>query len=431
MVVAVILQGAFNIYRASDAIESVVTFELDDQIGNIEREILSAKETIQITKDAINEKNIALTRSVAQVIAIDPTWLETSKMEELAALLGVPELHVTDGEGVLLYGNVPGFYGFDFKTTDQTKPFVDLIGNKNASLAQEPSLRGTDATLFQYIGVPRLDQPGIVQIGLEPKAIQDLLEKLDIQKTLEKLVIGDGGYGLIVDASGVIVKHADAALVGKATTEVPWIAEVIKNPGNLMTITDNGNSMYAIAKQDAERTIIVTYPRTNITSIIRSIMISNIAIIIVTIVLLILIIQQIIGKWVSKPLKLIQQGMDEVGNGNFTTHVTYKSKDEIGVLANDFEKMTANIQHLIHETANRIHSVASSSELIHHNVEGLSSTTHEVTLAVEEIAHGSTEMASNVNERLVTGHALGTSISEIFVKLGEAKTVSDQMVTAN
>ena len=96
------------------------------------------------------------------MISIDPTLLETAKMVSLAKELGVTEIHVTDGKGVLLYGNITGFYGFDFNTTDQTLPFVELIGKRNASLAQEPSPRGTDNVLFQYIGVARIDEPGVV-----------------------------------------------------------------------------------------------------------------------------------------------------------------------------------------------------------------------------------------------------------------------------
>ena len=171
IIIAIVIQGVFNIIKTSSSIESVVELQLLDQVVSIEKEVQAAKQTIDITKNAINEKNIALTQAVAKIIAIDPTWLEERKMTELATLLGVSELHVTDGKGVLLYGNVPGFYGFDFNTSEQTLPFIELIGKKGASLAQEPSPRGTDNALFQYIGVARMDEPGVVQIGIEPKAI--------------------------------------------------------------------------------------------------------------------------------------------------------------------------------------------------------------------------------------------------------------------
>lgn len=431
IVLAIVFQGGFNILKTSTSIESVVSLQLIDQLSNIESQILSASETIQITKDAINEKNIALARSIAKMIQIDPTMLETNKMVALADQLGVSEIHVTDGKGVLIYGNITGFYGFDFNTSEQTLPFVDLIGKRDAALAQEPSPRGTDNVLFQYIGVARIDEPGVVQIGIEPTAITELLNKLDIQHALEKLIIGEGGYGLIVDSSGVIINHANAEFVGKPSSDIPWLDKTMANGEKIETITDNGDSAYAISKKYGDLTLVVTYPRSQIQSIVRSIIINNVVIIFVAIVLLIIIIQTIIGKWVSKPLEKIQHSMSQVGDGNFTVAIDYHSKDEIGALSADFEKMTGNVKRLIMETANGIQSVANSSERINENVDGLMNSSNEVTKAIEEIAHGSTEMASNVNDRLITGQSLGTSINQIFEKLTEVKTVSDEMVTNN
>lgn len=431
ILVAIVIQGSFNIFKTSSSVESVVSLQLQDELQGVEREIVSAKETIEITKNAINEKNIALTRSIAKMISIDPTLLETAKMTSLAKELGVTEIHVTDGKGVLLYGNITGFYGFDFNTTEQTLPFVELIGKRDASLAQEPSPRGTDNVLFQYIGVARIDEPGVVQIGIEPTAVQELLSKLAIQQSLEKMKIGEGGYGLIVDSTGMIINHSNPEFVGKPSTDIAWLSDVLGDLENINTIEDSGRSTFAMAKNYEDLTVVVTYPRDAVKAIIRSILISNIAIVIISIIILVVIMQFIIGKWVSKPIRLIQLGMDEVGNGNFTAQVNYHSKDEIGVLSTDFEKMTTNVKHLILETAERIKSVANSSEKINENVEGLTNTTNEVTHAIEEIATGSQVLASNVNERLETGHALGASISEIFSRLNEAKTVSDKMVNDN
>ena len=252
-----------------------------------------------------------------------------------------------------------------------------------------------------------------------------------IQQSLEKMKIGEGGYGLIVDSTGMIINHSNPEFVGKSSTDIAWLSDVLGDLENINTIEDSGRSTFAMAKNYEELTVVVTYPRDAVKAIIRSILISNIAIVIISIIILVVIMQFIIGKWVSKPIRLIQLGMDEVGNGNFTAQVNYHSKDEIGVLSTDFEKMTTNVKHLILETAERIKSVANSSEKINENVEGLTNTTNEVTHAIEEIATGSQVLASNVNERLETGHALGASISEIFSRLNEAKTVSDKMVNDN
>mgnify|MGYP001271714790 CR=1 FL=1 len=431
IILTISAQGIVNTLTSNDSIETVVELQLKDQLTNLESSITSANEVLAITRSALDEKNIALAKSVAQLITDNPTWLEPAKMIELAKFLSVSEIHVTDGNGVLRFGNIEGFYGFDFNTTDQTRPFIPLISSKTGAIAQAPSPRGTDNVLFQYISVSRLDEPGIVQVGIEPTAVQELLNNLDVQKSIERLVIGDGGYAAIIGADGMILNHKDVALIGTSASDIPWLAEAMTKDNTLEKFTQNGETFYEISRKFGDITLVVTYPLTQINAIFRTSIINNIAAIVISVIALVVIIQWIIGRWVSKPIQKIQSGMAEVGKGNFTVHIDYHSKDEIGALSKDFEKMTENVKHLIFETASSIDSVATSSEKIHENVEGLTATTHEVSKAIGEIASGANEMASNVSERLGTGQQLGQSVNAIFHKLMDAKTESDQMVSTN
>lgn len=431
IVIAIGIQGIVSTIASNSAIESVVSLQLKDQISNIESEIQSATEVVSITRNALDEKNIALTKAIAQLIDEDERWLETSKMTALASQLDVSEIHVIDGDGVLTHGNIEGFYGFDFSTSEQTLPFIDLIGKNDAVLAQAPEPRGTDNTLFQYIGVSRIDAPGLVQIGIEPTAVQELLNNLDVQKSIERLVIGEGGYALIVDSTGTIINHKDASVIGKKQEEIPWLTSTIAEPDVIKTIHEGDISYYAMSHTLGDRQLVVTYPLKEVERIRMVSLVNNIIAIVVSILLLVFIIQWIIGKWVSRPIRLIQEGMNEVGKGNFTASVNYSSKDEIGALSLDFTKMTGNVRRLIQETAKRIESVATASERINQNVDGLTSSSNEITRAIEEIANGANELALNVNDRLVAGKQLGDSVNLIFHRLSEAKSESDGMVNSN
>ena len=50
ILVAIVIQGSFNIFKTSSSVESVVSLQLQDELQGVEREIVSAKETIDITK---------------------------------------------------------------------------------------------------------------------------------------------------------------------------------------------------------------------------------------------------------------------------------------------------------------------------------------------------------------------------------------------
>lgn len=431
IIVSISLIGIFNTISTDKAFSETINLQLYDELVNFESAIDSSTEIVAITKSALNQKNIDLALSIAQMIDADPTILELSKMEQLAKDLNISEIHVVNKDGVLVSGNIEGFYGFDFNTTEQTLPFISLIGNEGSSLAQEPSPRGTDNVLFQYIGVSRVDQPGIVQIGIPPTVIQDLLDNLNLQKRVNDLIIGSSGFALVINEDGSLIAKDTLEISDTLASDIPWINTILSEKEDLSEIEIDGVNYYAKKELYNNLTLIVTYPTEEIDSIYSSSIRNNIIVIVITTLVLIVIISALIGKLVINPIKLLQESMEKVGEGDFQVSVNYSSKDEIGQLTNNFKKMTTNVSNLINETKGSINNVVSSSNIITENVEGLTVSSNEVTRAVEEIANGTAVMAENLNDRLTTGQQLGESVNKIYSKITDAETVSKEMVTSN
>lgn len=431
IVLAIGAQSLISTITTTRSLDRVIEMQMKDQVENLKSEYLSAQEVVGITKEALNDKVIALSRSIAVMIREDETYLETERMAELARILEVDEIHITDEQGILTYGNVPDFFGFDFRESEQTLPFMELISQSNGQLAQEPSPRGTDGTLFQYIGVSRLDAPGVIQIGLEPKAIQTLLENLDIQSTIDTLDIGDGGFAAILSSNGEILNHKNLELIGQTAADVPWMNQILSEKDSIQTVTVDGVSYYALASESEDRTYLVTYPRAPIQLIVRNNNLNNAVAVLLSILILVSTLSFVITKWVSKPLAKMETAMEKVGAGDFTATMTYASKDEIGVLSERFMTMVENVRKLIKGTVTSFDAVAGTSDKVMENVDGLLSSSKEVTRAVEEIAQGSIETATGVNERLVAGQDLGKSINVLSGSLEGVKKISENMVTSN
>jgi len=431
IIMSISLIGIFNTISTDNAFTKTISLQLHDELVNFESAIDSSTEIVNITKAALNKKNIDLTLSIAHMIDADSTLLELSKMEKLATDLNVSEIHVIDGDGVLFVGNIEDFFGFDFNTTDQTLPFIDLIGKPGSSLAQEPSPRGADNQLFQYIGVSRVDAPGIVQIGIEPKVIQDLLDNLNLQKRVNDLVIGSSGFALVINEDGSLIAKESLGISESLVADIPWLNDLIAEKEDFIEIDINNIHYYVMKEIYDGSTLVVTYPTEEIDKIYSSSIRNNIVVIIITTLILIVIISALLGKLVINPIKSLQQSMEKVGEGDFQVSVNYSSKDEIGQLTNNFKKMTTNVSNLINETKGSIDNVALASNKITENVEGLTTSSNEVTQAVEEIATGTAIMAENVNDRLVTGQKLGESVAKLYSKITDAESVSKDMVSSN
>jgi methyl-accepting chemotaxis protein len=138
--------------------------EITDRIDRLDATVATLK-----ASQASNYLRIA--RSVAQVIAANPGVLAPARITALAKAIGVDEIHVSDEKGILRWGNVAGFYGFDYGSSDQSKPFLKLLADPSFELVQDPEARGADKVLFQYIGVARRDRPGFIQVGVQPKEL--------------------------------------------------------------------------------------------------------------------------------------------------------------------------------------------------------------------------------------------------------------------
>ncbi|MCT4661938.1 MAG: methyl-accepting chemotaxis protein [Tissierellales bacterium] len=431
VIVMIITIMGFNLYSAGRLADEIVGHQMDMQLEAIEASVSEAKEVVDITQKALDKKHINIARAVAEILENDKSQLETEKMISLAKALDVDEIHVVDENGILVSGNIPGFFGFDFNTTEQTKPFLKLINQSDGKLAQEASVRGTDQQLFQYIGVSRIDAKGVVQIGISPKAISDITSKMNVQKTLENLKLSGSGFAFIADKNGVIKNHKEPAEIGMDIEGHAYSEGIKESNGGLFEFEIESNGYYGQAREFENQILFVALPTKSTDKAVFGITKNSIIIGFIGFILLIILINLSLKKLVIKPIQKIEEAMNRVGEGYFNETIDIKSKDEIGKLATNFNKMTENVQALVGETNHTVEEIALESSKINEAVAGLSMTSSQVTEAVEDIAAGATDMAQEVGERLELGRELGGRIGHMMDRLTQAEADTNNMKNSN
>ena len=421
-----------NVTNNRNMFADLIEEEIDDYLLTIEAEIDKSSEAVDIVSEAMDEKTIALARSVAQLINTDPDyWLDTDHLNTLAQVYGVDEIHVTDGDGVLQYGNIPGFFGFDFNTTEQTLPFIPLIDQKDGAIAQEPTLRGTDNVLFQYISVSRVDEPGIVQVGLNPQVIGDLVNKLDIAQSVKSKTIGDGGFVLIVDSDHTVIAHKDETYEGLMVEEIPWLSSYMTQLGSMEQATIDDSEYYVKGTSFEGMAVVIAYPADGVINMISTSIMMSIGVGALVMLLMTVFMSIIMNRIIIKPIASVQNAMGQVGEGNLKQQLQFSGKDEIAQLSTAFNIMVQRISGLIIGAKDKTEQVTLASNAIKDNVKSLAQSSKEVTRAVEEIAGSSSEMAGNVSGQLVASQKLGVSIQEIISKSDEAMGVTSEMIEMN
>jgi len=145
-------------------------------------------------KELYEESALAAAKSLAAIVAGDPSVLEDrARFEALAETVGVDEIHVSDGKGVLIASLPADYAGYRMDSQSQSAEFMPAITNRAFALVQKAQPKGIDGKYFQYAGVARLDSPGIVQVGLRPGRLEYANSLADYRQIAATTRVGRGG----------------------------------------------------------------------------------------------------------------------------------------------------------------------------------------------------------------------------------------------
>ena len=169
VVVIVALMAIFGVnwffqeYNARKQMTEKSQMKLDQIIQTLENNEVE----LENLKESLDEDYLTRAYAFAYIIEQNPEVLNSQpELERIATLLNVDELHVIDENGILFAGSIPKYFGMDFHDTDQTKEFLAILEDPESCLVQDIRPNGYEQKIFQYIGVPRQDQKGIVQVGM-------------------------------------------------------------------------------------------------------------------------------------------------------------------------------------------------------------------------------------------------------------------------
>ena len=206
--------------------DKILDSQMHSTAYSVENQLRMTDEIVDITLSMMDVKHISLAKTLAFMISEDPGKMEFEQMTMLADLFGVDEVHVTDEHGVLYWGNVPGFYGYDFYDGDQTRPLLAILENPELTIAQEPQPRGVDGVMFQYISVSRLDGRGIVQVGVSMDRIEDIRVSMSIHDAIEGVKIGQDGGVFVLNADRTVVADSSRSMLGLNLSGQSWVGSM-------------------------------------------------------------------------------------------------------------------------------------------------------------------------------------------------------------
>ncbi|MBQ7555641.1 SpoIIE family protein phosphatase [bacterium] len=258
--------------EAFSAAESLIELRMEDA----KKQISINENNLKAVLDICNTSMANDVKTVAYILECVPAFAtDAHKLEELRQIMGYDEIHVVNKHGLIencaidpVIGNAEHYIGFNLKLHAQSEPFVHGIGKKNFVLVQPPLPRGMDRKLFQYGGASRLDDEGIVQLGISVSFLERAMENNSLATLSPGLRIGVGGEILILRGEK-IVGAARVDLEGRTLTSIgidqKLIDDIRQGEGSFSAEID-GVKFFGLYVQSGDLTLVGVMPNYEVTS---------------------------------------------------------------------------------------------------------------------------------------------------------------------
>ena len=121
-----------------------------------------------------------------------------------------------------------------------------------------------------------------------------------------------------------------------------------------------------------------------------------------------------LSRSMSKGVSVITKSLDRASQGDFTSSVRMKRKDELGQIADSLDNMTSGIKTLIVQMKEVMGTVNEATGQVGDSTERLILSSDEISHAIGEIEHGVSVQAEDAQECAVQINALSEKISTVY-----------------
>ena len=323
---------------AADMLESI--------LSEVSRKISITEHNLETVTHLSDSAALAKTRAFAQLIASDPSILnDTEKLDAIRKKLDVDELHVSDEKGILMwcvsFDKSLNYRGYDMNSQEQSAAFMPALTDKKFELVQEPQLNGSFNILFQYVGVARIDKPGIVQIGYRPERIMEARHLADVKQIEKDTLIGTNGTLYITESSGFPAGYK------KVTRTGDGIQLSVASGKYLLTAELPEEEMYV--SRD---------------SILKVLIIGNL----ILFVVIFMLVSYLLQKVVINGIYSVNDSLNKITEGNLDQQVSVSTTTEFCTLSNGINATVSALKKAIENEARRLDAELEMGRMIQTSV---------------------------------------------------------------
>jgi len=340
-IVSVLIISFINYSLLDSSVETKTNANMEIFADSILAQIRHLNIILDSTKQTLNEKHIAIAKTVVDILDSTPGQMSTEKLLRIAQPLDIIELSVADSNGIMIASSIPKYIGFDYKLYEPTSVYMKLTDGTLTELSEEPRasvFEGDVGDINHYTGIARKNG-GFVQIGFNAGVIGKLQEEINIFKTIEEAKIGQNGFGIVL-SKGFVTAHPNGDLSDVSGED--WY-KIVSSGDGFAWLNIDGKQYYAGYKNENGNTVVALVPEHDYHRERNRLLFDSVMFLLITVVVIVIVIYLVVGGLLHRVNYLVT-GIGKIAKGNLDAKIEGSYNDEFDIIKDAVNSMAADIK---------------------------------------------------------------------------------------
>ncbi|MGB9680279.1 MAG: methyl-accepting chemotaxis protein [Thermoanaerobacteraceae bacterium] len=420
VLVSLILSGYVSYTFASREVTNAT-------LSNMKNSVTSVNSQLSLYLDNISSKLNYFSKDDSNLVMSDSTAAEkiTGVLIKLKNMTpdGKTIYYVTSDKKIFTFPGITFDSGYDPTSTSWYKGAVDNKGKAFWTDAYKDPSSGTYiVTVSQAVLNPITNEvEGVVAIDLN---------LYGISKLITNIKIGESGQAFITDKNGIIFVNQDKKLIGTDIHKYDFSKMVFKDPSGKIYTNFNGSDgvVFFDTNSITGWKVMGTVKTSDYLSGVKKLNSIFITIIILFSIIS-LVIAYLFSKNFTRPVFKMLKSMNRLKEGDLTSSIEVKRKDEFGVLEKEYNDTISKLKDIIGKVKDSSLSLVNAAARFGEITQETTQSVQDVASAVDDIAKGANDQAQEVSISVEKMSQFGKDIDKILKNTEDIKEFSDNAAT--
>ncbi len=338
------------------------------KINDLKKQLDLNNANLKKIREESGRDAILKAKSFAHMLELSSEPLsDYDELVRTANSLGVDELDIIDGDGVIVAATEKNYVGFNMANSEQSKAFLPLLKDKELEIVQDPMQIGYDGSkIMQYAGVARKDAPGFVQIAYRPERLEEAMRVADVQNLAPGFRIGTDGK-LLIARKGLIVSINDPGWIGKPMVNYGIAPYLMTEDKGVLSANVAGIDKICVYEKVPGYDLVGCMPKHEIyltrNEMASQIVLFNFLLFAVIFILVSLLVQKVVINGIYR----VNTSLSKITAGDLSEKVNVHTNKEFTALSKGINAMVAALKKAIAAEADRIKRELELAKSIQHS----------------------------------------------------------------